>query len=194
MKCYQCGNNSMFLVGPEGQQVPLCLNCHLKYVQLLDKQNEMLERVVNYQTANMETIAGVPAFLPRYPERKVIKTGDITLNNIKIDNSTIGVLNTGNIETIDMAVTSLRQTGNEEISKGITELSEAIIRNNEINDETKNQVIEILSVIATEATAPTEKRRKSIIKPLINELSTLISGISSLSQLWRNIQPIIESL
>ena len=87
MKCYQCNNAAMFLVGPKGQQIPLCLNCHLKYVQLLDKQNEMLERTINYLTSEMESIVGLPPFLPRYPERKVISTEKVTLNNIKVDKS-----------------------------------------------------------------------------------------------------------
>ncbi len=194
MKCNQCKNFALFMVGQDDQQVPLCLECHLKYVQLLDKQNEMMEREINYLTTSMEVTAGLPPFLPRYPERKTITSGGITLNNIKIDRSTIGVINTGNIESIDMSVTSLNQSGDNEIGKALKELSESILNNKEIEDKLKNQLIEIISVIAIESTAPEEKRRKSIIKPLIVELSNILSGVSSLTEIWENVKPIIETL
>lgn len=194
MKCYQCDKKAMFLVGNDDKQVPLCLDCRLKFVQMLSKQNEMLEREINYLTASMESIVGLPPFLPRFPEKIIIQEGDITLNNIKIDKSTIGVLNTGNIESIDMAVTCLHQGGNDKIGKAILELSEAILKQNEINDGLRNQLMELISAIATEATAPKKSQRKTILRPLIGELSTLIRGITVLNQIWQKVQPIIESL
>ena len=194
MKCYQCGNNAMFMVGAEKDKIPLCLSCHLKFVQLLDKQNEMLEREINYLTASMESSAGLPSFLPRYPERKIIKTGEVTLNNIKINNSTLGVLNTGSIESIDLAITSLNKSGDMEISNALKKLSEEIIKQTEVEEGIKNQLFELLSVISIEATAPKEKKRKSVLKPLIIEFSTIIGGIPGLVKIWEEVQPIVEKI
>ena len=46
MKCCQCGRPAMFLVGDKN--IPLCLDCNLKLVQMTTIQNEMLERGINY--------------------------------------------------------------------------------------------------------------------------------------------------
>lgn len=194
MKCYQCNNLAMYMVGPEGQQVPLCLECNLKYVQIISTQNEFNMKMINYLSESMEVTAGLSSFLPRFPEKKIINTGEIILNNIKIDNSTIGMINTGNIQSIDMAVTNLNQIGDDKIASALKELSETILKNDEINSEIKNQLIELLSAIALEATMPKEKFRKAIFKPLIVELSTILGGIASLSQLWDKLKPIFDSL
>ncbi len=193
-KCYQCEKPAIHPVIADEAKIPLCLDCHLKYTQLLATQNDMIERTINYLTSQMEASVGLRGILPRFPERKVVQTGDVTLNNIQIDNSTIGVINTGSIETVDAAVTSLRQSGDDKLSSALLELSQAVLSNNEVVNETKNQLIEILSLIATEATAPKEKRRVATMRILLTELSTILSGISSLGELWDRIKPILESV
>ncbi len=194
MKCYQCEKLAMFVIEQEGTQVPLCLDCNLKFTRLIAEKNDMLERNMNYLTSMAEAQVGLPGLLPRFPERRVVKTGDITLNNIKIDNSTIGVLNTGNIETVDVAITSLKQSGDQSVGTALLAVSEAILANAEINNELKNHLVEILSVLAAEATAPKERRRNTAMRPLLSELATLMSGIGSLSQLWDRYKGVFESV
>jgi hypothetical protein len=50
MRCCQCSNPALFLVGPENARVPLCLDCNLKFVQMTTMQNDMLERLMNHLT------------------------------------------------------------------------------------------------------------------------------------------------
>jgi len=83
----------------------------------------------------------------RFPERRVAKTGDITLNNIKLDNSTIGVINTGNIETVDAAVTSLKQSGDQSVRAALLAVSEVLLANAAINNELKNHLVEMLKCV-----------------------------------------------
>jgi hypothetical protein len=194
MKCYQCEKPAMFVIEQEGTQVPLCLDCNLKFTRLIAEKNDMLERGMNYLTSMAEAQVGLPGLLPRFPERRVVKTGDITLNNIKIDNSTVGVVNTGNIETVDAAVTSLKQSENPSVSAALLAVAEAVLTSTQINTELKNHIVEILSVVATEATAPKERRRNTAMRPLLSELATLLSGIGSLSQLWDRYKSVFESL
>ena len=111
-RCYNCGKPAMYLVGPEGKEVPLCLDCNLKHTQMLAIQNEQLEREMDFLTDHMEFTAGLPSgVLPRYPKRqtKIIQGGTVTLNNIHVSDSNIGVLNTGNLEMVDSAITVLGQ-------------------------------------------------------------------------------------
>lgn len=123
MKCHQCSKPAMHLVGSGNAQVPLCLDCNLKHVQLITMQNDMLERQMNYLTDYMDMVVGLPGLSPKFPERKNVTIGGITLNNIKIDRSTVGVVNTGSIETVDSAVTVLKQSGDPQLAAAFLELS-----------------------------------------------------------------------
>ncbi|MDP3786581.1 MAG: hypothetical protein Q8R05_03410 [Candidatus Omnitrophota bacterium] len=147
----------------------------------------MLEREINYATDNMESAMGMPGILPKFPERqppKIIQTGGITLNNIHVSRSEIGVLNTGVIENVDSTLTVLKTQGNAELAAAVTGLSEAVIKATEITAEQKNQIIELLSALSEEAVAPKEKQKKSVIKALIQHLEDLLKGVSTITGLW----------
>src|SRR3972149_2740749 len=102
MKCYNCANPAMFLVGPENAPVPLCLDCKARFVQSIALQNDMLEREMNFLIGMAESTTGVYGVMPKFPQRQVVQLENMTLNNIKVDRSTIGVLNTGTIGTVDV--------------------------------------------------------------------------------------------
>ena len=189
MKCHQCNNPAMFKVGEEG--IPLCLECKLKLSQVMSMEREENERMLNYLSDQMYDIVSLPPLGPRFPAKKTICLGDVVLNNIKVDNSRIGVLNTGNIETVDMSVTSLNQSGNAELGNAIKELTNAVVASEELQNDIKNQLIEILSVISSEATAPPERQRKGVINVLIKQLKNMLSVSTELTQLWSIWGPII---
>jgi hypothetical protein len=194
MKCHNCSNQAMFIVGPEDSGLPLCLDCRLKFVQMLTLQNDMLERQHNYLAESMDRVIGLPGLTPRFPVRQAVTVEGVTLNNIKIDRSTIGVLNTGTIGTVDAAVTTLKQSGESAAADTFTKLTEAVAKDAQLTPEQKNQVMELLSVLSTEATAPKERRRSAAMLPLLERLSNLLSGAASLSQLWAQYSPTIERL
>ena len=114
MKCYQCSNPAMFLVGDK--KVPLCLECNLKLVQMTQIQNDMLERTINYMSDHVDYTVGLPSSGPRYPERKTVNVGGVTLHNISVNNSTVGVINSGSIGTIDTALLNILFAENVELS------------------------------------------------------------------------------
>ena len=95
---------------------------------------------------------------------------------------------------VDSAITQLNQdAGTADVSKAISQLANAIVASNELNIEKRNEAIEILSVIASEATAPKEKRRAGIIKPLLASLGSIITPTANLLQIWQFSQPIITT-
>lgn len=194
-KCYNCGKPAMYLVGPEGKEVPLCLDCNLKHVQLLAIKNEQLEKQLNYLTDEMEFALGLPRMSPRYPQRqvKILQGGKIVLNNIQVSESNIGVLNTGDLEIVDSAITVLNQDAStREVSSAIFKLANAIAGSSELPPEKKNEAMEILGVIASEATVPKEKRRDRVVRRLLSALPTVIQTVASLIQIWQSVEPIIK--
>ena len=136
----------------------------------------------------------MPAFLgglPRFPERRVVNLGGSTYNNIRVDRSTIGVLNTGTIGNVDGARTRRKQAGESDLAAAVKAFTEALLQSSEAGRDVKNQVLEILSAVAAEATAPKEKRRPAVIRPLLQEISTLVQGVAALSALWAQYGPLI---
>src|SRR3989339_1797615 len=173
MKCYQCGKPAMFLVSDK--DIPLCLDCNLKLVQTTTLQNEMLERQINYHSDLIDYTIGLPPSGPRFPVKRTVNLGGVSLHNIKVDNSTVGVINTGNIETVDVAVSALHSEGKKEFAEALNQLATAVIKSTELQDAAKNQIIELLSLIAAEATAPKERQRKGAMKALIAQLKDFLS-------------------
>ena len=149
MKCCQCPRPALLLVGPENARVPLCLDCNLKFVQITTMQNDMLERLMNYLTDEMDLVAGLPGLSPKFPERKNVAVGGVTLNNIQIDRSTIGVVNTGSIETVDSAVTVLKQSGDSHLATAVLELFQAVLNSQALRADTKAEIVDILQQFFT---------------------------------------------
>ena len=105
----------MFEVGQHN--VPLCLDCNLKLAQINQIQNDAAERYINFLSDEMDDIVGLPRSGARFPERKTVSLGGVTLHNINVTNSTVGVINSGSIGTIDTAVTVLKQSGDSQVAE-----------------------------------------------------------------------------
>jgi hypothetical protein len=118
----------------------------------------------------------------------------MTLNNINVNNSSVGVLNTGNLEIVDSAITTLKSNPQtHDIAGAIAKLTTAI-SNADLSPEIKNEAIEILSTVATEATAPENKRKSSVVKRLLSGLPTLIQTSASAIEIWKTVEPIIRTV
>ena len=192
--CSQCGRPAFFQIG--GQAVYLCLDCNLKLTHIRYMDIEMLERESNYLAEQMEMTIGVRGVVPRYPPRQikhVINQGDTILNNIKVENSAIGILNTGSIQTIDSSVTALNQSGQGELATAIRTLTEAVANTKTVEEEQRSKILEMLSVLASESTLPKEKRRKAAMGPLVVSLAEIIQGIDALGNIWAKYHPLIVS-
>jgi hypothetical protein len=196
VKCYNCDKPAMFVVGPEGNGFPLCLECTNKHQQMAAIQSDQLERDMNFAAAEMEAVTGTLGTMPRYPQRqiRIIQGGPVTLNNINVSNSAIGVLNTGNLEIVDAAITALKANQQtQDIAGAIAKVTSAVA-DSDLSKQIKNEAIEILSTVATEATAPEPKRKSSVVKRLLGGLPTLIQTSASAMEIWKAVEPIIRQM
>jgi hypothetical protein len=196
-KCHNCDKPAMYLVGPEGNEFPLCLDCNVKHAQMSAIQSDQLERDMNFAASEMEAVSGLShGSLPRYPQRQVriIQGGPMTLNNITVKDSSVGVLNTGNLEIVDSAITALKANPQtQDVAGAILKLASAIA-DSELPAEKKNEAIEILSTVATEATAPEGKRKSSVVKRLLAGFPTLIQTSASAIEIWKTVEPIMRAM
>jgi len=144
------------------------------------------ERLLNFASAELDMAAGLPGFTPRFPPRPrpVVITGNTVLNNIKIANSQIGIVNTGTIGTIDNAVGLIRESGNQDVAKMLATMTEALANDAAIDRRTRDEALELLSAVATEAATPKEARRVTVARALLVDLSQILGGAGAAAQLW----------
>lgn len=197
MKCHNCSKPVMFMIGDSKKGIPLCLDCNAKFQEVMDRQQERNELLLNYYADQIEYTVGLPGIIPRVPLRRprtVIQQGGLMMNNIRIDRSNIGVVNTGFIGSVDTAVGVMKSSGDAEAAQAFQEFTERVVANADADAALKNKVIELLSVLASEATAPKDRRRGTAMRALLTELSTICSGVASLVQLYHQYSPVVEGL
>ena len=193
MKCSQCDKPAIGEFGP--QNLALCIDCNLKLAQAQAIRQDNLERIMNYATDNMDAITGITEGSKKFPPRpKPVHIQGATFNNIRVQNSAIGMLNTGTIECIDSAITAISGSSDEAAARAIRELSEAIISDSCLSKEQKDQLLQMMSLISTEATAPHGARRGFAVRPVLQEMANLIAGSASLMELWDRVRPVLDRL
>lgn len=70
-------------------------------------------------------------------------------------------------------------------------MTEAVIKSGEISNNQKNQIIELLGALSSEAVVPKGKRKSAVIKALISELAGILSGFSVVVEIWDKVKNII---
>jgi hypothetical protein len=193
-KCHNCSKPAMFLVGPEGARAPLCLDCYTKLAQVITAQNEMLQREIDSTEAEIYETFGLP--IPQRLRRPTPQyfTGSINVSNIDVKDSSIGVLNTGTLNIVASAIGTLNNAGLHQIAAAISELTQATIQHNTLSPDQKNEIMELISALASEATLPPQNRRRGLLESLLLSLSNAIGATSGLITIWDKVKPILESL
>ncbi len=189
-KCSQC-SNAKAIGTMHGH--PLCLDCmyKIKQMEYMDLTANM--RQINFLLGQAEATTGIYGLFPKYqiPEapRIVNQQGDITLNNINVEKSVIGSINTGNIGQIEVALSNIRNGGDDELANNIKEFTEAVLASTELTIEMKNEIVEQLSFLSGQATVPKESQKGSIIKPILSTIGKGIQHIPSLLTLFEKLGP-----
>lgn len=194
--CYQCGRPA--LMGyrqPDNTVVPLCLEHGMLIQNMYAQRIRQNMQAVNLLREMMDELAGQPRPVTslQAPVGPIVHTGGLTLNNIHVSNSHIGVLNTGKIESIDTAIGYLSETGGKPVADALRAMTEAIVASAEATTEQKGELLELLGVLATEAATPREKRKSKAMFPIIGQVSSVLSGVNALRQLWENWLPAIKT-
>jgi len=189
--CSQCGKPAIISVDNN----PLCVDCYLKFQQAMQIQDTMYVQEMNYLTDMMESTVGLYGVLPKYKVRQpVVHQGSLTFHNIKVDQSVIGSINMGEVQRIDVAMSHIKTSGNEELVKALKEFTEAVIAETKLDAELKNQIIEQISFLTSQSALPKEKRKSGIIKAVLSGVKNMVSTMVVLSSLWNNLQPFLEHI
>jgi hypothetical protein len=133
---------------------------------------------------------GPPGFLGRIAVPEIalptVKR-EITLNNIHIERSTIGVLNTGQIqgiERIDVNISRLGQTQQTDSAEAFRVLTEAIVSSSDVSAEQRSELVGQLQELSSQALLPPAQRNTGVIRAVITGLSSTLNTVSALATIW----------
>lgn len=189
MKCSQCDRQAMY----EIQGHLLCLEHRTMLVSSLQQSSAESAAMINYLRDSIDAVFGLPPQGPRIEiPQPVIQNAPVTLNNIKVDRSIVGSINTAQVSRIDVAMENLRNGGEEEVTKAIGALTEAVIKVTQADEEVRNQLIEQLAFLAEQAVLPEQQRQRSVIKIVLGAVSKTIPTITGLTTLWAQWGPVLE--
>lgn len=155
----------------------------------------MLMAEMNHVIAEMEAISGVYGF-PRYqiPEPAPVHTGPSTYNNIRVGGHNFGVINAGEIRQLDLAIDRIRSTRGPDFSAALGNFAQAVLDNKELSPEQKQQLLEQVNLVASEAAKPPATQKRGIVRPILTALKELAHTVGPLAEAWKAIEPYIHTL
>ena len=194
IKCSQCERPAIGFVSG----LPLCVNCYYKLQQANWMQEATYANYMNFLIGQMEATVGLYGVTPRYEiPLPIIHQGSMNIQNIKVDKSNVGVINTGEIQRIEIARSFINKSGNNELTEAIREFTEAVIDEKSLNKDIKNQLIEMISFLSTQAALPKQNRKPNIAKTVLKSIKDTLAGLASLASLmasWDKIAALFEKL
>ena len=192
-KCSQCNKPAMWQI----EDNYLCLDCYSKFVQINHLQFSQLASLANQAIDDMENIAGLPSGSLggrlRIPSPSpTINTA--TYNNIRVDNSVVGAINTGNIKKLDIMMSLMRDENNQELADALQKLTQAILDTPDLKSSDKDAALECLSYLLNQTLIQETERQSTIGKAAISTLEKILSNTGSIASIWSVVKPLLETL
>jgi hypothetical protein len=122
--------------------------------------------------------------------RKMEQSGGV---HFEISDSQIGTLNLGTIVgDVESKLTILDANDAAEIRTGLTRLTQAALREDELDEDAKRELIESISVLADEANRKPDERRKSVVHSVTQAIAAIASTATGISVIWAEIEPLLH--
>lgn len=188
-KCHQCDRPALYLVGDA--EVPLCLQCYSLHATIEQRQIAMLDAQAERAIEEMEMIAGVRIRPPKPPMQPPVIISGATLHSINVTNSNVGVVNSGDLQQVDTAVSLISSSGDAQLASALKRLTEAVAASTSLDDVQKHEAIELLGAIASEATPPRSRRRVAVARPLLSRLREVLSVSAEVATVAQVALPIL---
>jgi hypothetical protein len=182
-ECSQ-GDGKAAVTNVNGQ--PLCVDCFTKLQTAhVEQQGIALQfarhamAMQNYAIAEMESITGLVGFSPRIQIPPIHTAGPVTLNNFKLDNSTIAAVNTGNVQTIDATVTQLAGIRNTDAAKALHDVTEVILKEGSLTPTQRSELLERVAFLSEQVTN-VKDRKPSMIRSALDGITKTAGAVTRL--------------
>lgn len=191
-RCNQCPTPAVWDV----KGIYLCIDCYAKFQQASYQNHVILASTMNMLLDDVDDMVGLPRSGGRFkiPTPTTINTGETTYNNIRVNDSIVGTINTGNVEKIDSRVSAMQGENRHDLAKAIQHLTQAIIDAPDLKSNDKNSALECLSFLSDQAITPEGARQPTVGKTIISKLEQILANTGSIASIWSEIGPYISSL
>ena len=146
----------------------------------------------------MERQVRLPGLLPRYPARRpapvVQQTGPINFQHIRVEKSTIGAINTGTIQQLDVAIGQAEGAGAGALAGAVKTLAEAFMQSKELDDARKNEALEQLTLLTEQVRLPAQQRKPGLIRAALGALKDTATTAAGLLSVWEKAKPYLDQL
>jgi hypothetical protein len=173
--------------------VPLCVDCYYKFEVARTLEFRMLAINANHASAEMASIIGVPNSFPKMQVPDIPK-GPPILNNIKIDNSVVGAINTGTVQSIDVNISRLEQSGNDQVSEKLKTLTQAIANEPSLGDRDKNHLLDQVAYLSEQATSAAKDRKPGMIHAAFAAVGQTATTVAAVATAWKAAEPLLSNL
>ncbi len=116
------------------------------------------------------------------------------MNNIHINESIVGTINTGTVGKIDQTVTALIGLSEPQVAEAVKAIAESISNSQILSVDQKNAANELLAAVAREAASPAEHRQGAVAGALLEKLHALISGANDIASICARWWPVIQGV
>lgn len=186
--CGQCGKPAIASVSG----VNLCVDHYTQFQQVQAVALQQNMAMINHLEQEMWNMAGLPHLANKIPI-PALPSGPMTFTNIKVENSQVGAINTGNVKSIDVSLTQLHSAGNDTTKEALQALTQAILDQGELAEEARNELLDHVAFIGSEAVAPPAERKSSVIKLALGALRDGAATVSGLAGAWTAAEPILKA-
>jgi hypothetical protein len=194
MNCDQCGKPAIVNI----HKHPLCVSCYALLQQTetarVEANNDylrLLSAQINHELDQMNMAFGIPMNLGRIqiPQRAGQQYN--TVHSVKVEGGTVGAINTGEAQSIAVAIGASEKQGNKDLAVALTEFTNELTKA-QIDESQKRNMGEQLAVLSEELTKPTETRRRAVVAPMLDALSKAAAVSTGLVTLWERLHPLLK--
>jgi hypothetical protein len=180
--CQECGKPAMYQLS---NGVLICIECVDRFQF---KQNAA---IIHFLLGEMESsTGGSPLEIPK----PVLHHQPVTFNNIRVDHSVVGVINTGQAQAIDVGLSYVKQNGDPVLSELFQEFTQAVLDRREIDQATRKAIVEQLSFLISQLLAKPEQKRPAIVGAVFKSIKEALSAFSGLVTLWEKLEPFLRQV
>jgi hypothetical protein len=149
--------------------------------------------MMNHAMDEMDSITGLGQLGGRIPVAALAgaMSNKSTNNHINISNSTVGVINTGDLAKIDAVITLTKDSDVDSIGVAIKTLTQTIVDSKEADRATKQDLIELVQAIGEQIVG---QRKKSILLSLFKGLEERAKGYVGITTAAQSLILIAKSL
>ena len=184
-QCDQCNRPAMYNI----QGYNLCLEHRTMLINSM--RNNQLEdmAMINYLQDSIAYTLGMPGSQPPRIQIPVpvVHNAPVTHNthnNIRVENSVVGSINTAQVDRISVAMNNITNNDNDDVVQAIKAITEAMVNTTGLDNEIKDQLLGQMAFIAEQAALPANQRQTSVIKPVLTAVSTSLTSVASLATIW----------